>query len=126
MEELRNLIKEIKTLLKSSPDGSDIIATEEFLRKARSYHATLVTYYGKLEADRAVAMAKAVQEMDDVTFRKLKNSSTLFNTYVAGQTEEMTALYYTTKEMLKLLAQASDEYRTIISYRKTELQNITE
>jgi len=121
---IQALIASMQKGLKESPSGQDVWESEEYLRKLRSGQATLTTAIGQMEAQRSLNLAAIVDQTDENTYKRIKNSSTISMMYSDSSDAELTEMYHTAKELMKLCGQTSDEYRTIISYRKEELKTV--
>jgi hypothetical protein len=122
IESIKEVCKLINDTLKKSPGVESFIEVEDHLRELRGQHTTLTTYFAFLEVQRAKYTADIIEQADETIWKRIKNSSTLVASYADGKNPDVARVYHKVKQLLRLLEQTSDEYRTLISYRKTELE----
>lgn len=121
-DDIIEVCQAVNNTLKQSPGVENFIEVEKHLNELRGYHTTLTTYFAYLEVRRAEYTAAIIEQADEEIWKRIKNSSTLVTNYADGKNQEVAKLYHKVRQLLRLLEQTSDEYRTLLSFRKSELE----
>lgn len=123
LNSVSRVLDDISKLIDNSPGVENLSVCDEHLRKMRSQYAYLAKLIGDLNAEHARQSYTIIKAMPDDEWKRVARSTTLGVRYIDGQLKWLISLLDRAKSLRDLLKIGSDEYRTLISARKEEIQS---
>lgn len=104
-------------------EDTNMGAYEDWRNLLNKIHNELIKTLGNLEEEKARCIAKVIKDSDNELWKRIGFSSTILTEYALGESGVKKYLAMCV-EYIRLIRKQSDEYRTIISYLKTERENV--
>lgn len=104
----------------SQPSGADLDLCDKWLRDLCSMYARVASMKGEAEGFSGLAATYCLQSVDEETFKRVKNSSTMFQLLVDGSYPHVAKYRAYVNSFENMLRSAIDSYRTLISAFKRE------
>jgi hypothetical protein len=121
-EGISRYLKDLEVFLNSSPSVDDIEGLFNYLGEMRSHYATLAHVLGVTKSLHAKAVMEAVDQTDDETYKRVKNSSTLVVEYAEAKQPNIAFIHHKADFMKRCLTDASSQLTTMIAFRKEEMR----
>lgn len=118
--EIKGFLYNFYALMDSQPAANDLDKSEQFLRELNSFYAVYAEISGKSESFYNALTYSVINSIDDETWRKIKNSSTLTDRYVSGKFPKAGAVYNEVKSLGHVFRTVAENYRTLISSYRQE------
>lgn len=112
----------IETRICQSVSCDDLAGVDSLLNFMRASLAYVANASGQLEADFGRCVVEVVKEMPEDLFKRVKNSSTILNQYVAGEYPQIAKEKYRAKILISSIKAGITEYATMVAAYRKEME----
>lgn len=119
-QEISSFLLAVSELMKQQPPANNLDESEKFLRNLNSYYAGYAHMMGKAESFYNALAHNVINTIEDESWKKIKNSSTLTDRYITGKFPKAGAVYNEMKALGHVFRTVAENYRTLISSYRQE------